>query len=223
MEFGLISPFWVGFFNIILLDIILSGDNAVVIAMAAYHLPENQRKKAVLFGAGAAVLLRATLTAITASLLKIPFLMTIGGVLLLWIALKLLVDKSRKTSISPSKNLRSAIQTIMVADVVMSLDNVLAVAGVAHGDMELVLFGLIFSIPIIMWGSNMMATLIDKLPGLMYVGSLILGYTAGQLIVEDPMIRQILQDQTVWLTGFPVLFACLVITLGWIMRRLAIK
>jgi YjbE family integral membrane protein len=224
MEFWFNATFWVGFINILILDLILSGDNAVVIGMAAYHLPEYQRKQAVILGAGAAVLLRAALTAMAAYLLKIPFLMTIGGVLLLWIAVKLLIEESKKTYVSPGKSLRSAVKTIMVADIVMSLDNVLAVAGVAHGDMRLVLFGLIFSIPIIMWGSNLVALLIRKLPGLIYLGSVILGYTAGQLIVEEPLIRQqVLQAQPIFIAGLPVLFALLVVLLGWIIRRLAIK
>jgi YjbE family integral membrane protein len=224
MELWLNSTFWVGFVNIVILDLILSGDNAVVIGMAAYHLPEYQRKQAVIWGAGAAVLLRATLTAIAAYLLKIPFLMMIGGILLLWISVKLLLEEGGKMNVSPGKSLRSAIKTIMVADVVMSLDNVLAVAGVAHGDMQLILFGLIFSIPIIMWGSNLVAVLMRKLPWLVYLGSVILGYTAGQLIVEDPLIRkQVLQDHNIFTTGIPFLLALLVVLLGWIMRQLAIK
>ncbi|SEN06363.1 TerC family protein [Lihuaxuella thermophila] len=214
------TQFWIGFFNIIILDIILSGDNAVVIGMAARNLPEHQRKKAILFGAGAAVLLRASLTAIATYLLKVPLLMTVGGLLLLWIAVKLLLEEGEDAHVSGGDNLRSAIKTIIVADVVMSLDNVLAVAGAAHGNIFLVLFGLALSIPIIMWGSKLIASLLNKLPWLVYVGSAILGYTAGQLIVEDPLIEKyLLRGLHPLPEVIPVILAIIVVIAGLTLRR----
>ncbi|MBA4493241.1 TerC family protein [Paenactinomyces guangxiensis] len=214
------THFWIGFFNIIILDIILSGDNAVVIGMAARNLPPNQRKKAILFGAGAAVLLRASLTAIATYLLKIPLLMTLGGMLLLWIAVKLLLEEEENTHVSTGKSMRSAIKTIVVADVVMSLDNVLAVAGAAHGNIFLVLFGLALSIPIIMWGSRLIATLLNKLPWLVYIGSAILGYTAGQLIVEDPIIEKyLLHGQDTLVTAIPIVLAIVVVVVGVALKK----
>ncbi|MFC7442250.1 TerC family protein [Laceyella putida] len=212
--------FWLGFFNIIILDIILSGDNAVVIGMAARNLPAHQRKKAIFFGAGAAILLRATLTAVATYLLKIPLLMTVGGVLLLWIAVKLLLEEEEGTHVSVGANLRSAIKTIIIADVVMSLDNVVAVAASAHGNIFLVLFGLALSIPIIMWGSGLVAKVMNRIPWLIYVGSAILGYTAGTLIVEDPYVSKTLLDgQEGWITGIPIILAILVILIGYSIKK----
>ncbi|WP_220184200.1 TerC family protein [Thermoactinomyces mirandus] len=208
--------FWFGFFNIIIIDIILSGDNAVMIGMAAHRLPEKQRKKAIVLGAGAAVLLRATLTAIAAYLLNIPLLMTVGGILLLGIAVRLLLDNDKETNVDIGDSLKSAIKTIIVADVVMSLDNVLAVAGASHGNVFLVLFGLALSIPIIMWGSNLIARLLDRLPWLVYVGAAILGFTGGQLIVEDPFIQnQVLIGMDVLNYVIPLVMAVMVVVGGY--------
>lgn len=184
------TTFWVGLFNIVVLDMVLSGDNAVVIGMAARTLPDRQRRRAIAFGTAAAVILRVALTGIAAWLLNIPLLMTFGAVLLLWIALKLLVQNGGKTHVSTGRNLSSAIKTIIVADLVMSLDNVVSVAAVAHGHLGLLLFGLGLSIPFIMWGSRLVVLVMNRLPWLIYVGSAILGYTAGQLIVEDDIVRR---------------------------------
>jgi YjbE family integral membrane protein len=212
--------FWVGFFNIIILDLILSGDNAVVIGMAARNLPEQQRKKAIFFGAGAAILLRATLTAVATYLLEIPLLMTMGGLLLLWIALKLLLEEDEGPHVSVGTTLASAIKTIIIADVVMSLDNVVAVAASAHGNVFLVLFGLALSIPIIMWGSGLVAKVMNRIPWLMYVGSAILGYTAGSLIVEDPYIsKTLLEGQEGWSIGIPIVLAVLVVLIGYTLKK----
>ncbi|MDA8353254.1 MAG: TerC family protein [Firmicutes bacterium] len=184
------TQFWFGFFNIIILDLVLSGDNAVVIGMAARKLPDRQRKQVILYGTGAAVLLRVTLTLIAVWLLKVPLLKTVGGLLLIWIAIKLLADEGEEADIHVGQGLRSAIKTIIVADIVMSLDNVLAVAGAAHGNFWLVLFGLALSIPLLMWGSKTVASIMNRLPWLVYVGAGILAYTAGQLIVDDPVIHE---------------------------------
>ncbi|RAL25914.1 TerC family protein [Thermoflavimicrobium daqui] len=212
------ANFWIGFFNIIVLDLILSGDNAVVIGMAARSLPAEQRKKAIMFGTAAAIVLRAALTAIAAYLLKIPFLMTIGGLLLLWIAVKLLIEEEKETEISVGNNMRSAIKTIIIADVVMSLDNVLAVAGAAHGNIILVLFGLALSIPIIMWGSKLIATIMDKFPWIVYLGSAILGYTAGDLIVGDKLVARWIEIDILERV-IPIALAILVVIIGAIWRK----
>ena len=207
--------FWIAFFNIIIIDLILSGDNAVVIGMAARKLPPEQRKKAIVFGAGAAVLLRATLTAVAAYLLNIPLLMTIGGILLIGIAVKLLIEEDDGVDIHAGDSLKSAIKTIIIADIVMSLDNVLAVAGASHGNVFLVLFGLALSIPIIMWGSNIIANLLNKLPWLLYVGAAVLGFTGGQLIVEDPFIHQLLAGLDVLSMIIPIVLAVVVVLSGY--------
>lgn len=214
------TDFWIGFFNIIIIDLILSGDNAVIIGMAARNLPPEQRKKAILIGAGAAVLLRAALTAIAAYLLNIPLLMTAGGLLLLWIAVKLLVEQEEESHVTVGTNMRSAVKTIIVADVVMSLDNVLAVAGAAHGNFYLILFGLALSIPIIMWGSKLVANILNRFPWLIYVGSAILGYTAGDLIVGDPIIKKnFLLGFGFMEEGLPIALGILVVFIGYVWKK----
>jgi YjbE family integral membrane protein len=213
------TGFWIGFINIIILDLVLSGDNAVVIGMAARNLPAEQRKKAILLGTGVAIGLRAALTMIATYLLKIPLLMTVGGLLLIWIAVKLLIEKEDKhADVSPVNNLRSAIKTIIIADVVMSLDNVLAVAGAAHGNVFLVLFGLALSIPIIMWGSKLIATIMNKFPWIVYVGAAILGYTAGDLIVGDKYVKEWITIDMIE-TLIPIVLAVVVLVVGMILRK----
>ncbi|GGA35571.1 membrane protein [Kroppenstedtia guangzhouensis] len=209
------AQFWIGFFNIIILDLVLSGDNAVVIGMAARRLPDKQRRQAIIYGTGAAVFLRIALTLIAVWLLKIPLLKTVGGLLLLWIALKLLADEGGEAEVDMGDGLKAAIKTIIIADVVMSLDNVLAVAGAARGNIWLVLFGLALSIPILMWGSKLVAVIINRLPWLVYVGAGILAYTAGQLIVEDPIVHDHIiryVEFLSWLT--PVALILLVLMVG---------
>jgi YjbE family integral membrane protein len=207
--------FWLAFFNIIIIDLILSGDNAVVIGMAARKLPPAQRKKAIVFGAGIAVLLRSTLTVVAAYLLNIPLLMTVGGILLIGIAVKLLVEEDDGVDVHAGDTLKSAIKTIIIADVVMSLDNVLAVAGASHGNVFLVLMGLALSIPFIMWGSNIIAGLLNRFPWLLYVGAAVLGYTGGQLIVEDPFVHQLLTGLDVLNLIIPVVLAVIVVISGY--------
>lgn len=209
-------------FNIIVADILLSGDNAVVIGMAARNLPKEQQKKAILFGAGAAVFLRATLTIVATYLLGVPLLKAVGGVLLFWIAMKLLLEEEGETEahISGGTNMKSAIKTIVIADVVMSLDNVLAVAGAAKGHMGLVIFGLALSIPIIMWGSRLVSLIMTKFPWVVYIGSGILGYIGGQLLAEDPIVfKNVLQNEDVFTILIPVVTAILVLAIGFIMKR----
>ncbi|SMO49441.1 TerC family protein [Melghirimyces algeriensis] len=209
------AQFWIGFFNIIILDLVLSGDNAVVIGMAARKLPQNQRKKAIVWGTAAAVFLRVSLTLIAVWLLEVPLLKGIGGILLLWIAIQLLTDDDGEADIHTGEGLRSAIKTIIVADVVMSLDNVLAVAGAAHGNFWLVLFGLALSIPILMWGSKLVASIMNRFPWLVYVGAGILAYTAGQLIVEDPIIHaRIIRQMEILTWLIPVVLIVFVMIIG---------
>jgi YjbE family integral membrane protein len=188
------STFWISLFTIILSDLLLSGDNAVVIGMAARRLPINQRKRAILIGAGIAVVLRASLTTVATYLLNIPFLMTVGGLLLFFIASKLVIGGDEMAGVEAGQTFRSAIKTIIVADIVMSLDNVMAVAGAAHGNGWLVLFGLALSIPLLMWGSGVVARFIARFPLILYLGGAVLGYIAGDLIVHDPWVYQFIAD-----------------------------
>ncbi|MBB6675588.1 TerC family protein [Cohnella nanjingensis] len=181
--------FWenaVVFAQIVLINLLLSGDNAIVIAMAGRRLPPGQRQAAVWWGAAAAVLLRCVLTVGAVALLDIPFLQTVGAILLLGIALKLLLDqKDQHGETRAASTLAGAVWTIVVADFVMSLDNVLAVAAVADGDIALLVIGIAMSIPIIIWGSSFIMRLLDRFPFLAYVGGALLGYASGEMLLKD--------------------------------------
>jgi len=179
------------FLEIVMINLLLSGDNAIVIAMAGRRLPPGQRRRAVWWGAAAAILLRCVLTIGAIALLDIPFLQTIGAALLFVIAFQLLMDNKEKSTHTHTANtLAGAIWTIVVADFVMSLDNVLAVAAIADGDMALLIIGIVMSIPIIIWGSSFIMRILDKLPGLLYLGGGLLGYTAAEMAMGDPAWRR---------------------------------
>ena len=188
--------------SIILLDLVLAGDNAVVIAMASRKLPENMRKRAIYIGTAGAVVIRAIMTLIATYLLTIPFLQAIGGLglILLPIAFKLLKPEKHNledtNSLSASTGFATAIKTIIIADAAMGIDNVLAIAGVAHGDMVLVLLGLAISIPIVVWGSQIISNLMDRLPILITLGSAILAYTSASMILHDKIIGNFLLSLT---------------------------
>lgn len=197
--------------SIILLDLVLAGDNAVVIAMASRKLPENLRKKAIYIGTAGAVIIRAIMTLIATYLLTIPFLQAIGGLILLPIAFKLLkpsdhsLEESNK--FSASTGFATAIKTIIIADAAMGIDNVLAIAGAAHGNMVLVLLGLAISIPIVVWGSQIISNLMDKLPILITLGSAILAYTAATMILHDKIIGTFLLSITSYMNYIlPIIF-----------------
>lgn len=171
------------------LDLLLSGDNAVVIAMACRDLPERQKKIGVALGAAAAVALRVLFTVIVDLLLKFPYIKLIGGVLLLGIAVKLVTDESEhEAEVKAQPNLWGAVATIVIADGVMSLDNVLAILGVAHGDMRLIIFGLLLSIPLVVFGAGALMRIIDRFPILVWAGAALLGWVAGEMIVADPVV-----------------------------------
>lgn len=180
---------------IIVIDLVLSGDNAVVIGMAARRLTPENRRRAILFGGGGAVALRIGFTALAATLLGIPYLRLIGGVLLLWIAWKLVrPGDEHGSTVNSAESLGEAVRTIILADVVMSLDNILAVGGAAHGDIWLLLFGLLVSIPILLLGSELVARVLGRAPALVYVGVLVLIHTAVSMIVEDGAVHDRLPE-----------------------------
>jgi YjbE family integral membrane protein len=177
--------------GIIVIDLVLSGDNAIVIGMAAHRLPPKQRRLAILVGGGAAILLRISLTAVAALLLTIPGLQAVGGLLLLWIAFKLLKEEEEDTQgVRTAGTFRSAVLTILLADVVMSLDNVLGVAAASNGNLELLLFGLVLSVAILMLGGNLVAKLVDRLWWLAYVGAGVIAWTGTDLLLEDPFLAK---------------------------------
>ncbi|MEC0177740.1 TerC family protein [Paenibacillus favisporus] len=180
-----------GLLKIIVINIVLSGDNAVVIALACKNLPPEQRKKAVFFGSFGAIVLRFVLTIAAVWLLQIPFVQLAGGILLLWIALKLMQGEAEGGKLEASTRLAKAIKTIMIADLVMSLDNVVAVAGAASGNYLLIALGLAVSIPLIIWGSRLLMTLMSRFPVIVIVGVALLGYTSGEMILKEKRLANI--------------------------------
>ena len=184
MEEILYNATFISILQIIAIDIILGGDNAIVIALACKNLPENKRKLGIFYGAMGAIILRVIMVFFATSLLMISGLKIAGGILLLWIGAKLILDNNKENiiNVSQEKNLIGAIRTIIIADFVMSLDNSVAIAAAADGNMYLVLFGLLLSIPIIIWGSSFILKLIDKFPIIIYLGSALLGWIAGDMI-----------------------------------------
>ena len=194
MEFlqGFQNPdFLVGLLKIIWINILLSGDNAVVIALAARGLPPHQQKQAIMFGSGAAVALRIGLTIVAAWLLELQGLQVIGGILLLWIGAQLLADEEEgDEEAKEHSNLMSAIRTILIADLVMSLDNVIGVAAAAKGDQVLLIIGLAISIPLVVFGSSMMIKLMERFPTIILLGAALIGWVGGETIVSDVLLRE---------------------------------
>ncbi len=173
--------------SIVLIDLLLAGDNALVIALAARSLPKRQRRVAIIFGAAGAVVLRVALTALAARLLTIRYVQLVGGLLILWIALKVFVDASDPPDAAPEpKRLAQAIWYIVAADVTMSLDNILAIAGASKGHVGLIVFGLTLSIPLVVSTANLLSSLMDRYPVLIYIGAGILGRVGGEMILTDP-------------------------------------
>ncbi len=205
--------------SIVVIDLTLSGDNAVVIGMAAHRLPPAQRRLAVLFGAGGAIALRVLFTALAALLLGVPALQAAGGLLLAWIAFKLLRDEAEGTTTShrSGEGLIDAVRIIVLADVVMSLDNILAVGGAAHGSLQLLLFGLALSMPIVMFGSSLLATLMNRLRWLVYLGAAVLAWTSGQMILADRLIGPFFPQHWAIEIALPVLVGAVVVgaAVGW--------
>lgn len=197
------SQFWVNLVNIIIIDLVLSGDNAIVIAMAVQHLPPHMARKAAIIGAAGAVGLRVLFAAMAAFLLAVPLLQAIGGAVLFWIAYKLLVEEEEDAHAHGEvHNMGDAIRVIIMADVVMSLDNILAVGGAAHGDLRLLLFGLALSIPLVLFGSAFLTNMLRRWPALAYVGSGVLAFTAGRMIVHDKVVHGWLAPAA---TSFPMI------------------
>lgn len=195
MEQFLTPEFWVAVGQIIMIDILLGGDNAVVIALACRKLPSAQRTKGILWGTAGAILLRVILIFFALTLLAIPFLKLAGAILLVWIGIKLLVPEHDDAhgNIAASDKLWAAVKTVIVADLVMSVDNVIAIAGAAEGageghQMALVIFGLLVSIPIIVWGSQLVIKLMDRFPIIITLGGMLLGWIAGTMAVSDPAV-----------------------------------
>ncbi|BCJ87049.1 TerC family protein [Effusibacillus dendaii] len=188
MEFFSVE-FWVALMSIVLIDLVLAGDNAILIGLSARNLAKEQQKKAILWGTVGAVVIRAVSTLAVVWLLKIPGLLLIGGIALLLIAYKLLVEKKRHDQQAASQNLWSAIRTIIIADALMGLDNVLAVAGAAHGSFLLILIGLLISIPIMVWGSTLIVKWVERYRAIVYIGSGTIAWTAAKMMMEESFVK----------------------------------
>ena len=216
------TAFWVGLWQIILVNIVLSGDNAVVIALAARSLPPKQQKQAVFWGAGAAVVMRIILTVVAVELLRWPWLKLIGAALLLWIAVKLLLPEDGDDGdVESSDNLWAAIKTILIADLVMSLDNVIAVAAAAKGSLVLLVLGLAISIPLVVFGATMLMKVMDRFPIIITIGAALLGWVAGDMAATDPVLKDWVDANAAWLHwGAPVAGAIFVVAAGkWLAAR----
>jgi YjbE family integral membrane protein len=201
--------------SIIIIDLILAGDNAVVIAMAVRSLPSAQRKKGIFYGAGAAVLLRVIATFFVAQLLQINFIKLIGGILITWIAVKLFIEGVPEDNIKKeASTLAQAIKIIVIADITMATDNMLGVGGASHGNLFLLLFGLGLSIPFVVFTSNLLSMLMDKYPLIIYIGAAVLGKVGGEMIITDPFVESMLSPGKMVKYSVEVIFAIGVIVAG---------
>ena len=207
--------------QIIAIDLVLGGDNAIVIALACKNLPEKQRKLGIFYGALGAIVLRVIMVFFASALLLISGLKIIGGILLFWIGIKLILDSKKENTlnINQGNNLFEAIKTIIIADFVMSLDNSVAIAGAADGNIYLVIFGLLLSVPIIIWGSNIILKLIDKYPIIIYLGSALLGWIAGNMIQTDIFTTTYFEANE-FLKYFPFIGSLFVILYSFIFKFL---
>lgn len=217
----LFSPeFWARWLSIVIIDLALAGDNALVIAMAVRNLPPKQQLYGRLGGTFGAVGLRLAFIAIITQLLRIPLLQAAGGLLLIWIAVKLVRQGEQHETVREGGTLFEAIWIIILADVVMSLDNVLAVAGAANGDFLLVAMGIGLSIPIVVWGSGILARLMGRFPQIVWLGAGVLGYVAGEMIVKDPTLHEwIAPVEAVLHYALPIGLAVGLIVLAWWLAR----
>lgn len=196
MEF-LSAPWWSALLAIILIDLVLAGDNAIVIALAARSLPDHLKKKAILWGTVGAIVVRSAMTVGVVWLLKIPGLMLVGGLGLVWIAYQLLADQGGGEHDGPVVNtFWAAMKTIIVADALMGVDNVLGVAGAAHGSFDLVIIGLLISVPIVVFGSTMVLKLVERFPIIIQLGSAVLAFTAAKMIASEPLLVSVFGNST---------------------------
>ncbi len=206
---------------IILIDIVLAGDNAIVIALAARRLPAEQRRRAILWGTVGAVVVRATMTLAVVWLLRIPGLMAVGGLALVWIAYKLIAPEKEGSEHAPViDSFWAAMRTIVVADALMGVDNVLGVAGAAHGRFDLVVIGLVVSVPIVVWGSTLVLRLLDRFPAIGYLGAAVLALTAAKMIVDEPLLDAWFDPHlAARLATYAVLVAGVLVAGHWAARR----
>jgi len=209
---------------IVVIDLVLAGDNAIVIALAARNLPPQLQKKAIVWGTIGAVVVRSAMTIGVVWLLKIPGLMLVGGVALVWIAYKLLADEGDGEGHgAAATTLFGAMKTIIIADAVMGVDNVLAVAGAAHGSFLLVVLGLLISIPIVVWGSTLVLKLMSRFPIIIYLGAGVLAFTAVHMIVKEPLIKTYFETHSIVQLGLYVLIIGGVLGAGYLTQKRRVR
>jgi YjbE family integral membrane protein len=212
--------FIMSFLSIVLIDLVLAGDNAVVIAMAVRSLPKDKRFKGILFGAGAAIILRVALTIVVAQLTTLPFIKFVGGALILWIAIKLFVEGAPdEEGGKQATTMLQAMKIIVIADITMSLDNMLAVAGASHGNAFLILFGLVLSIPFIVFTSSLLSKLMDRYPIIVWAGAAILGKVGGEMIFTDKFVAGYIHMPHWALYTIEAVFAAGVLVLGKLLLK----
>lgn len=211
------AEFWMALLSIILIDLVLAGDNAIVIGLAARNVQQKDQKKVIVWGTIGAIVIRVIMTLLVVQLLNIPGLRLAGGLALVWIAYKLLVEE-KNHEIKAGNQIWAAIRTIIIADAMMGLDNVLAVAGAAHGDFLLVIIGLAVSVPIMVWGSTMILKLTERFPIVITIGAAVLAWTSAKMIVEEPLIHDWFANA--WIKyGFEVVVIVAVVWLGTQMKK----
>ncbi|RCW46509.1 TerC family protein [Paenibacillus prosopidis] len=206
--------FFSALLTIVFIDLILAGDNAIVIGLAARNLPKEQQKKAVIWGTVGAVGIRVIATLLVVQLLNVPWLNLVGGLLLVWIAYKLLVQEDAHDGITAGNTLWQSIRTIIIADAAMGIDNVIAVAGAAHGDTLLVVLGLIISVPVVVWGSTLFIKLINRYEWIVYVGSAVLAYTAAKMITHEKSFKEFFENNQLIYWSFLILVIILTVVAG---------
>lgn len=211
------SEWFIALLSIVVIDLVLAGDNAIVIGLAARKLDKSQQKKVIWWGTAGAIVIRAAATLLVVWLLKIPGLLLAGGIILLWIAYKLLVDQ-KGHDVKAAPGIWAAIRTIIIADAVMGLDNVLAIAGASHGSFELVVIGLLISVPIVVWGSMIILRLMERFPWILYVGSGVLAYTAAKMIAGENFIEPFFEDRAIWKYGLEAAVVIVVVASGKIVN-----
>ena len=195
------TPWWTALLAIILIDLVLAGDNAIVIALAARNLPAHRRRQAILWGSAGAIVVRILMTLGVVWLLKIPGLMLVGGLGLLWIAYKLLADNGQQSHNGPAiTSFWAAMKTSVVADALMGIDNVLGVAGAAHGALDLVVIGLLVSVPIVVFGSNLVLQLVERFPAIIQLGAAVLAFTAANMVISEPLLDTVFDAPALWNT-----------------------
>jgi YjbE family integral membrane protein len=223
VEMILTPAFWSALAAIVMINIVLSGDNAIVIAFAARNLPAKHQRRAIVWGTCGAVVVRVALTVAVLWLLKVPGLSLAGGLVLAWIAYDLMTSGGGGGGgeLAPAASFWGAMRTIMIADAAMGLDNVLGVAGAAEGNVALVVLGLVISIPIVVWGSTLILKSIDRFPGLLYVGGAVLAWTAAKMLTEEPLVRELLAGSPAGISAIYIAVVGGILGLAWLRNRRA--